>query len=324
MKHYQKPASRNWTGRSSSEQLYWHEKVQCIDLTSLPAAPQDATGLAFLGYACDEGVRRNQGRVGAKAGPDAIRKALSRLANHFPEELQLIDAGDSICSGKKMEEAQETLSEAVVRLLTAGWFPIVLGGGHDMSYGHARGVAQFLEEREHKTLGIINLDAHLDLRTPAPETHSGTPFYQLSQELSPFHYLCLGVQRQANHRGLFQTAEVHDVTYLENQHFHMGNLSVVDNMLHNFLAKVDQVYLTIDLDGFTSAIAPGVSAPSPFGFDDNMALHVIRRLCQSQKLISMDLAELNPKHDLDGQTARLAAGLIYHAAEWKYKIPDGT
>ena len=81
------------------------------------------------------------------------------------------------------------------------------------------------------------------------------------------------------------------------------------------LKTSDLIYLSIDLDGFASAYAPGVSAPSPMGFQPDVALKVINYLVQSQKLVSTDLVELNPKYDLDNATARLAARLIYEVLE---------
>jgi len=78
---------------------------------------------------------------------------------------------------------------------------------------------------------------------------------------------------------------------------------------------IDLVYLSMDLDGFCSSIAPGVSAPSPLGFQPDVALKTIAFLAQSQKLVSVDIVELNPCYDHDNATARLAARLIYQVIE---------
>ena len=78
-----------------------------------------------------------------------------------------------------------------------------------------------------------------------------------------------------------------------------------------FIEDVDYVYATIDLDGFSSAYAPGVSAPSPMGFSPDIVLESLKIIIDSQKLISLDIAEMNPKYDVDGQTAKLAASLVH-------------
>ncbi len=81
-----------WTGRTDAAEgqsaLRWHQWVQ-------PCAQQQASGTTLLGFACDEGVRRNQGRTGARQGPQALRKALANLAWHG--SAPVYDAGDVCC-----------------------------------------------------------------------------------------------------------------------------------------------------------------------------------------------------------------------------------
>ena len=82
------------------------------------------------------------------------------------------------------------------------------------------------------------------------------------------------------------------------------------NKLNTFIKEVDYLYITIDLDGFSSAYAPGVSAPSPLGFTPHFAYKVLAFLFKSKKVISLDIAELNPDFDIDENTANLAAKII--------------
>jgi formiminoglutamase len=72
----------------------------------------------------------------------------------------------------------------------------------------------------------------------------------------------------------------------------------------------DHIYITIDLDGFSSAYAPGVSAPSPLGFTPYFVFKMLRFLFDTKKIISCDIAELNPTLDRDNVTANLAAKLV--------------
>ena len=64
------------------------------------------------------------------------------------------------------------------------------------------------------------------------------------------------------------------------------------------------------MDGFSSAYAPGVSAPSTLGLTPNFVYKVLAFLFQSKKVISCDIAELNPDFDVDDSTAGLAARLV--------------
>ncbi|WGK64645.1 formimidoylglutamase [Croceiramulus getboli] len=309
MKPYQKPDTTLWRGRSSTSHRYLHEKLECLELDALPDHTSEHPAFVFLGYACDEGVRRNSGRTGAVLGPAAIRKTMGGLANHWSEETKIYDAGDIRCLDGDLEGAQAAMAEAIKWVVDKNIFPIVLGGGHDLAYAHARGL---LRAKSKERWGIINLDAHFDLRIPKNQGHSGSPFYQLSQEQgASFRYTCLGIQPEVNTTELFQTAERTGTSFLLADDFHLDNQERIVRHLDAFIKDLDAIYLTIDLDGFHSVLAPGVSAPSPMGFDLSTALFVLDYLVASGKLRSMDLVELNPTYDRDECTARLAGRLAY-------------
>nr|WP_299340653.1 formimidoylglutamase [Allomuricauda sp.] len=317
MKNYRSPNTKIWTGRTSEEQLYLHEKVRCISLEEIRETPKKS--IVLLGYACDEGVRRNSGRPGAEKGPETIKGSFGKLPNHLPNDTFLLDGGDIICKNKDMESSQEALANAITLLLQKKQFPIVLGGGHDMAYGHYQGIKNHVHsENKGRSIGIINFDAHFDLRKMIGEGNSGTPFYQIAMdckaENTKFEYLCLGIRKDANDRVLFQTAKELEVNYVLSDTFQMPYLNEIMTWIDAFIQNVDHVYVTIDLDGFSSAYAPGVSAASPMGFTPHMVLECLKTIINSGKLISMDIAEMNPKYDIDGQTAKLAASLIHHVA----------
>lgn len=313
MKHYSKPKPELWTGRESGKELYLHEKVRCLDIEKLDALSAKAKTAVLLGYACDEGVKRNQGRVGAAAGPDAIRKQLGKMPNHLEADTQFLDIGNVQCSDIDMETAQENLSEKIAELLKNKSFPILLGGGHDIAYGHYNGIKNHLGTV--KSIGIVNFDAHFDLRSNADGCNSGTPFFQIAQDCnndgSAFKYMCLGIRKDANDTVLFQTANDLKVSFVENIDFSMNEAENIVRILLDFIRQVDCIYVTIDLDGFSSAYAPGVSAPSPIGFTPKIVIESLELILKSKKLISLDIAEMNPKYDVDNQTAKLAASLIH-------------
>ena len=314
MANYQAPSSKLWTGRTSDEQLYLHEKIRCLAIDEL-ADTQTNKAVALLGYCCHEGVRRNQGRIGAKEGPAAIRQALSKLPNHLPESVSLFDVGDVVCVRGDMEAAQNKLAELISELLSTNTFPIVLGGGHDLAFGHYQGIQKFLNASK-KSVGIINFDAHFDLRDNVNGNNSGTPFFQIARDCealsNEFKYLCLGIRDDANNKRLFETAQALNVKHLSRDTFRMQFVDEINKWITAFMNGVDHVYVTIDLDGFSSAFAPGVSAPSPMGFSPDIVIESLKTILSSGKLISVDFAEMNPKYDSDGQTAKLAASLAHY------------
>ncbi|SEK33708.1 formiminoglutamase [Aquimarina amphilecti] len=309
MKNYKKTNSTIWSGRTSNDQLYLHEKITCVDLENNELPENEQTAFAILGYACEEGVKRNLGRIGTESAPDLIRKMIGSLSNHLDKSVKTIDAGNIYCIENDLEKTQSITSDKVFQLIKNKYFNIILGGGHDLAYAHYNGIRKHLPDT---CIGIINLDAHFDLRTVNDKGNSGTPFYQISKENDRFKYLCLGIQEESNNKILFQTAQKLGVEYIKNTDFNIENKNHIATVIDNFINDIDVVYLTIDLDGFSSSFAPGVSAPSPFGFSTDIALFTIEHICNSGKLISTDIVELNPIYDLDNCTARLAARLVYY------------
>ncbi|SEM15806.1 formiminoglutamase [Chitinophaga rupis] len=317
--YYQPTAANVWTGRidgTDPEVLRWHQRIQPVHLLQLPSLKPGQQGIALLGFACDEGVRRNKGRAGAAQGAVALRKACANLPVHFNEQLLLLDAGDIVCADQNLEAAQGALSDAVQQLHAAGYTPILLGGGHEITYGHARGIYQSFPEQK---TGLINFDAHFDLRIPGEEgPSSGTGFWQLAQDCrlqeKPFHYLALGIQTHSNTQQLFRIARELGVQIIPAAVFHMQDLTSLQTTIAQFLQQVDKIYLTIDLDVFAAPFAPGVSATAYNGIlPGGVFMECYRLILQSGKLAGLDIAELNPALDIDNRTAKLGAGLVFEA-----------
>ena len=192
--------------------------------------------------------------------------------------------------------------------------PIILGGSHDLAYGHYNGLSQYLPEG--KKIGIINFDTHFDFRPNTNGNTSGTPFYQIAKEHEAknesIKYMALGIRKDANTKDLFEFAETHQANYLQQKYFCMTYLEHVELRLMQFIEDVDYIYTTIDLDGFSSAYAPGVSASSPMGFSPDIVLKSLKLILESGKLLGLDVVELNPNYDVDDQTAKLAASLVHY------------
>lgn len=306
------PADRHdmaaWSGRIDPEpdSPRWHQRIQALAGDSQP-------GVALLGFACDEGVRRNHGRVGAASAPLAMRKALANLAWHRQEPAY--DAGDVPCADGDLEGAQACLGEQVCALLDAGHLPIVLGGGHEVAFGSWQGIAEHLSGQPAPRIGIINFDAHFDLRDPAHVHSSGTPFAQIAEDCAargwPFAYACLGISRASNTRALFQRAAELQVLVREDREIREASLAAIGAELQAFVAACDAIYLTIDIDVLPACEAPGVSAPAARGVSLALLEPLLEGIRDSGKLRLADLAELNPEHDIDSRTAKVAARLIH-------------
>lgn len=331
-----------WQGRidpaDGSLGLRWHQQIQSWHTAGITTQTQEKKTqaqqnpvFALLGFRSDEGVRRNQGRIGAAHGPVAIRRALASLPLHH--ELNLYDAGDVYCSTgtspeNALEKAQTCLAQELVQLLQAKTIPLLMGGGHEIAWGTFQGLAQYLQssanaEKQFEThqpaprIGIINFDAHFDLREENFAS-SGTPFLQIAnycqQQLWPFHYACLGVSEFANTQVLYQRAKQLQVWWEADENMRWQALDRINQNLQRFIDQVDHLYLTICMDAFPAAVCPGVSAPAAKGVELGLVEFLIDHICRSNKLRIIDVAETNPQYDIDQRTARVAARLIARIA----------
>lgn len=271
----------------------------------------------LVGFPQDEGVRRNRGRAGAAEAPAEIRRWLYRLSPwDGMADVNLgwsppLDAGNVRTSGT-MEDSQEALGEVVGGLLAAGAVPIVLGGGHETAYGHFLGYAAAAVR-----VGVINLDAHLDVRPLEDGTgHSGTPFRQMLDHpgrwLAGEAYVCLGAQPQAISRAhsLFVRGRGGRIHWAPEVH---GTLTQRFVEERDRLAEAGcHVYLSIDADAVKAADMPGVSAPNPAGLSGEEVMACARFAGRSPAVASMDIVEINPRLDQDGLSARWAAALVWN------------
>ncbi|WP_354301566.1 formimidoylglutamase [Pedobacter sp. UYP1] len=317
---YRKTLAETWSGRNDGTDLAvqrWHQRVILVDLLPgvVPLLSPGQQGIALIGFSCDEGVRRNGGRVGAKDGPAHFRKACCNLPVHFPEDTVFLDLGDIVCTDLDMEGAQRSLSEVVSFALANGYRPLVIGGGHEVAYGHYKGIDGYIDQGD--SIGVINFDAHFDLREPdAHGTNSGTGFFQIAEDCKasekPFRYMPVGIQLNSNTKYLFDTAAGLGVQHIPAEGFMASNQDLIQRQLDDFTAGSTHIYLTICMDVFSSSFAPGVSAAAFSGLiPDAFFFSCLKAVMASGKVISMDIAECNPVFDQDQRTAKLAAALAF-------------
>ncbi|MFM0361929.1 formimidoylglutamase [Paraburkholderia sediminicola] len=286
-------------------------------LRAAPCVESDAT--VIVGFGSDEGVRRNQGRVGAAHAPKELRRVLAGLPAKT-SMASLADAGDVVCDDGDLEGAQAELANVVSDVLASGCRPLVFGGGHEVAWGTYCGLRLHQDRVDGATsaatrkLLIINFDAHFDLRQKRP-ANSGTPFDQIANDCAergePFNYACFGISDLGNTASLFARAEELGVRYVLDIDMQEPQLPERLDDLQQLLDSADDVYLTIDLDVLPAATAPGVSAPAALGVPLSVVEAMVRRVRASGNLRAADIAEYNPSLDQDKRTARAAARLAY-------------
>ncbi|MBI5299928.1 MAG: formimidoylglutamase [Deltaproteobacteria bacterium] len=260
---------------------------------------------AIIGVPDDRGVAIGKGRPGAKKGPDAIRKELYKMtlgAKGELEKIRLYDLGN-LKIAKTQKETYQKLSDVVFKLLKQDIFPIILGGGHDLSFGSLSGFA-----RQFPKGGIINIDPHLDCRPPERngKYSSGSAFWQiLSTTKFSGKNLCeFGFCTDCNskkHRDFLKKKRALLVPW-------PGNFK---KTLQKFAENKKAFALSFDIDSVDCTEAPGVSAINPAGFSGREALDFVKLAVKTHKLRLFEVMETNPRFDPDHRTAKLAARLIY-------------
>jgi formimidoylglutamase len=283
--------------------------------SSIQVHSASGAGVALLGLPDDTGVRLNRGRPGAKQGPAAFRQVLASFGTTWDGvgsaslALPIYDAGDiEPAPGddeRALFETHARIEAAVRELRRLGFVVVGVGGGHDLTLPSVAAVGA----AHGGLLGGINLDAHLDVRA---RVGSGMPFRRLIERgaLEPRRFVELGLGRFANDQA--------DLDWLRELGGHLVFAREIQRAGLDLDREFDRAFgdgsgfVSIDLDGLDQSVAPGVSAPNPFGLGVSHAVELSERAGQDPRVLHFDLMELNPAYDRDQHTARVAALLFLH------------
>jgi len=281
------------------------------------------TRFAVVGFPWDFGA--SLGRPGARYGPDAIRNAcrwnLARIRNDRVWDLEggrvidvsgleLVDSGDVFIAAHDQPRTFANARELIGQALSAGRIPIVLGGDHSISLPGIEALVQATD----RPVGIIQIDAHLDLVDDSPSQGRYSQSSQIRRALelervSPTRLVQIGL------RG-FNYPEYAD--YVRNQGItQFTALDVArlgaERVAREALARAGQdgaaIYVTLDIDALDPAVAPG-AGHLEFGGLSVQDVSAMLRLF-APHVAAFDIAELNPLFDVHGMTANLAAKLLF-------------
>jgi formiminoglutamase len=270
--------------------------------------PKDyiASQYVILGCPEDEGVKRNQGRPGARKSPEEIRQAFYRLAaTEVIQSLDIFDLGDVIL-GHSLEETHHRLRDVVRQILEDDKMAIILGGGNDISYPDCDALAD-----EKKDLLVFNIDKHFDVRELYPR-NSGTAYRQLLEEglIEPGKFYEMGSEEFAN-SPLYKE-------YLTDKGVHIYTLDDlrgqgIEAVFQNIIQETEHeaIFWGFDLDVVRDADAPGVSAGYPTGLTAKEIIKIAEIAGRETASGVLEFTEVNPDVDIDNRTSKLTAILIH-------------
>jgi formiminoglutamase len=273
--------------------------------------------IAIAGYPDDEGIKQNGGRVGANLGPSRVRNFLYRMtAPAFleaiePEVFDLGDLDSQVLSS--LADRHSFARKMALKVLKTGSKLITFGGGHDYGFPDAAAFCEHSLSLGQRPL-VINYDAHLDVRPTDRGITSGTPFFRLLEEFPEIDFIELGLQSQCNSRQHLKWAEDRGALCSFEEARLAEGLSLSET-LQRFLGESAlrrrPAFLSIDIDGFSSAVAPGASQSWPTGFQPEDFFDSLSWCLNRLDVQSIGIYEVSPPLDIDDRTSRLAA-LIAH------------
>jgi guanidinobutyrase len=279
----------------------------------LPAVDSaEGMDVVFIGIPLDVGTSN---RPGTRFGPKQIRaeSVMLRPYNMWTraapfDSLRVGDLGDVPINTFDLKDAVARITDFYNKVLAHDVIPLTLGGDHTLSLPVLRAIAD-----KHGPVGLIHVDAHADINEHmfGEAIAHGTPFRRAVEEglIDPFRTWQIGL------RGTGYTAE--DFDWARDQGF---TVVQAEELWHQSAAPLIErartargdgpVYLTFDIDSLDPGFAPGTGTPEIGGLTPIQAIEIIRG-CRGLNLVGADLVEVSPPYDPQGNTALLAANLIY-------------
>ena len=240
---------------------------------------------------------------GAAEAPSLIRAALwSPAGNSWTERLRDLSRPDGLSDGGDLAlpataAARDLIEAGVADLMSGGWRPLLLGGDHSVTYPALRAVA-----RRHPSLTVLHIDAHADLydEFEGDRFSHACPFARIMEERLAARLVQVGIRTMNGHQR--QQADRYRVEVIDMRSWQEGSRPTVRGA----------VYLSVDLDGIDPAYAPGVSHREPGGLSVRDVVGMIQGIAGT--LAGADVVEYNPRQDLGGVTAMVAAKLVKEIA----------
>ena len=220
--------------------------------------------------------------------------------------------------------ASEELATLVSTALEEHEFPLLLGGDHSISLGSVSGVAHV-----YKNIGVIWVDAHADFNTDET-TPSGNIHGMILAALAGIgssHLTNASGWTPKIHKETIVILGARDLDLQEQELLRTHNISVftmsdidqrgMTEVMKEAIAIASQhdnpIHLSLDLDSLDPREAPGVGTPVRGGLSYREAHLAMELVAASQRLVSMDVVEVNPILDSENTTAKLAVELILSA-----------
>jgi arginase len=276
------------------------------------------------------------GRRGTDMGPSAIRNAglserllelgytIRDTGDIFIKNPEALDVGDEkLRYLSAILKGVSTLARTVEESLSAGEFPLVLGGDHSIAIGTIAGLAAHFQS---KPVGVIWVDAHGDMNTPETSPTGNVHGMPLAAALGIGHprLTSVGGDRpkiNAAHTVIVGTrtldgGEIEHIRRMGVTVFTMRDIDdrgihdVIDESIRIAGRDTAGIHVSFDVDSIDPSVAPGVGTAVLGGLTYREAHYIMESLHNSRRVVSMDLVETNPTLDVRNATAKIGVDLV--------------
>ncbi|TFB18904.1 formimidoylglutamase [Filobacillus milosensis] len=255
---------------------------------------------------------------GASFAPGTIRQAMasyssySNHSNHDFRDLSIVDFGDVLMQPTDVVESQDRIYQSVSDILSNHEVEnfIMFGGDHSVSFPAIKA-----HHEQGKTVGVIQFDAHHDLRNLEDGgPTNGTPFRRSIENdvLKGEHIVQIGIRDFTNAKAYADYAEEQGVKVYTMQDVMRGDIhQIIQESIAYLTNKVDLIYLSVDMDVLDQAHAPGCPAIGPGGMGSWTLLEAVEQAAQHEKVRAMDIVEIDPTVDIRNMTSRTASFVLF-------------
>lgn len=255
----------------------------------------------------------------AAGGPEAVRMAFRFNTTYSPDwetdiqDLRVRDLGDIGGHLTDVSVAHGKIEAAIKGALTVGprFVPIIVGGDHSITAPAVRG---FCAANPGKKVGVINFDAHFDVRNFEWGPHNGTPFRAIVEGdigISGKNVVEIGIHGFMNAAPYHQWARDNGLTIISGRQVQQrGMQDCVGEALQVAGDGTDLIYVSVDIDCLAYPWAIGTSASSPEGLSAWQLLEGMFLCGQHPKVAALDVVEIDPTRDVKDLTARSGCSTI--------------
>jgi agmatinase len=240
-------------------------------------------------------------RTGYRFAPMYIRQAAAQIefkSLRYENELSdrdIFDLGD-IALGSNLESNLKDIENSMLELRNEKKIVVIIGGEHTITYSTFTGL---------KAERIIIFDAHFDLRNEyaGMRFSHATWLRRLLENIDTEDVLIVGARATSFDETSSNPPKVLHVNPLQLR-------SEEINFIKDWFKKDKKYYISVDMDCFDPAYAPGVGNPEPEGISPTTFFDFLLKYVSQLDIVGFDVNEVVPQYDLSGITSVLAAKVI--------------